>query len=154
MRFRKNLVPASTEFGYTPNSNRGTSSPIPKNKNKKEGKIMNNEKVNYLIDIIKEMDIENKLRLAICMCDNYSHTNLKYSKTEMYKYFDNLLKEINIEYRATTVNFANYPYTIFVSSKIMEMDSSQQNKVALYLFNSINFEIKNCKTLDIEEQMF
>ena len=115
---------------------------------------MNNEKVNYLIDIIKEMDIENKLRLAICMCDNYSHTNLKYSKTEMYKYFDNLLKEINIEYRTTTVNFANYPYIIFVSSKIMEMDSSQQNKVALYLFNSINFEIKNCKTLDIEEQMF
>ena len=35
------------------------------------GKIMNNEKVNYLIDIIKDMDIENKLRFAICMCDNY-----------------------------------------------------------------------------------
>ena len=38
--------------------------------------------------------------------------------------------------------FANYPYTIFVSSKIMEMDSAQQNKVALYLFNSINHKIK------------
>ena len=81
-------------------------------------------------------------------------TNLQYDKKEMCKYFDNLLKEINIEYRTTTVNFANYHYTIFVSSKIMEMDSAQQNKVALYLFNSINFEIKNCKTLDIEEQMF
>ena len=104
---------------------------------------MNNEKVNYLIDIIKEMDIENKLRLAICMCDNYSNTNLKYNKTEMYKYFNNLLKEINIEYRTTTVNFANYPYIIFVSSKIMEMDSAQQNKVALYLFNSISFEMKS-----------
>ena len=115
---------------------------------------MNNEKVNYLIDIIKEMDIENKLRLAICMCDNYSHTNLKYSKTEMYKYFDNLLKEINIEYRTTTVNFANYHYTIFVSSKIMEMDSAQQNKIALYLCNSINFNIKNCKSLDNRKQMF
>ena len=154
MRFRKNLVPASTEFGYTPNSNMGTSSPIPKNKNKKEGKIMNNEKVNYLIDIIKDMDIENKLRLAICMCDNYSHTNLQYDKKEMCKYFDNLLKEINIEYRTTTINFANYPYTIFVSSKIMEMDSAQQNKIALYLFNSINFKIKNCKSLDSKEQMF
>jgi len=68
--------------------------------------------------------------------------------------FDNLLKGINIEYRTTTINFANYPYTIFVSSKIMEMDSAQQNKVALYLFNSINFEIKNCKSLDNKEQMF
>ena len=83
MRFGKNLVLASTEFGYTLNSNMGTSSPIPKNKNKKEGKIMNNEKVNYLIDIIKDMDIENKLRLAICMCDNYSHTNLNYNKIEI-----------------------------------------------------------------------
>ena len=115
---------------------------------------MNDEKLNYVIDMIKDMDLENKLRLAICMCDNYSHTNLKYDKKEMYKYFDDFLKEINIEYRTTTVNFANYPYIIFASSKIMEMDSSQQNKVALYLFNSINSEIKNCKTLDIEEQMF
>ena len=115
---------------------------------------MNNEKVNYLIDIIKDMDIENKLRLAICMCDNYSHTNLQYDKKEMCKYFDNLLKEINIEYRTTTVNFANYPYTIFISSKIMEMDSAEQNRVALYLFNSINFKIKNNKRLDSKEQMF
>lgn len=115
---------------------------------------MNDEKVNYVIDIIKDMDLENKLRLAICMCDNYSHTNLEYNKKEMYEYFDNLLKEINIEYRTTIVNFANYPYTIFVSSKIMEMDSAQQNKIALYLFNSINFSIKKCKVLDIKERMF
>ena len=115
---------------------------------------MNDEKLNYVIDMIKDMDLENKLRLAICMCDNYSHTNLQYDKKEICKCFDNLLKEINIEYRTTNVNFANYPYTIFVSSKIMEMDSAQQNKVALYLFNSINFEIKNCKSLDIKEQMF
>ena len=103
---------------------------------------MNDEKVNYVIDMIKDMDIENKLRLAICMCDNCSHTNLIYDK-KIYKHFDKILEEINIEYRMTNVNFANYPYTIFVSSKIMEMDSAQQNKVALYLFNSISHKIKN-----------
>ena len=108
---------------------------------------MNDEKVNYVIEIIKHMDLENKLRLAICMCDNYSHTNLEYDKKEMYKRFDNLLKEINIEYRTTTVNFANYPYTIFVSSKIMEMDSAGQNKVALYLFNSINRTENFCEKM-------
>lgn len=107
-----------------------------------------------MVDIIKNMDIENKLRLAICICDNYSHTNLKYSKTEMYKYFDNLLKEINIHYRTTTVNFANYPYTMFTISKVIEMNSIEQNRVALYLFNSINYEIKNYKTLDSTKQMF
>ncbi len=115
---------------------------------------MNNEKVNYVIDMIKDMDIENKLRLAICMCDNYSHTNLEYDKKEMYKYFDNFLKEINIEYRTTIVNFANYPYIIFANSKVMEMNPNEQNQVALYLFNSINSKIKKCKNLDDSEQMF
>lgn len=96
--------------------------PIPrKNKMKGTNKIMNDEKVNYLIDMIKDMDIENKLRIAICMNDNYSHTNLEYDKTEMYKYFDSLLKEINIDYRSTLINFANYPYIMFAMAKIMEM---------------------------------
>lgn len=36
----------------------------------------------------------------------------------------------------------------------MKMDSAQQNKVALYLFNSINFKIKKSKSLDNKEQMF
>lgn len=83
------------------------------------------------------MDIENKLRLAICMCDNYSHTDIVYNKTEMYKYFDNLLKEINVEYRTVLINFTDYPYIIFVISKVIEMDLIEQNRVALYLFNSI-----------------
>lgn len=39
---------------------------------------MNDKKINYVIEMIKDMDLENKLRLAICMCDNYSHTNLEY----------------------------------------------------------------------------
>lgn len=102
---------------------------------------MNDDKVNYVIDMIKDMDIENKLRLAICMTDKYSHTSIKYNKDEMYKYFDGLLKKISIEYRTTIVNFANYPYIIFASSKIMEMNSCEQNKVALYLFNSIENKI-------------
>lgn len=100
---------------------------------------MNDEKVNYVIDMIKDMDIENKLRLAICMCDDYSHTNLAYDN----KYFDNLLKQINIEYKTTLINFANYPLIMFAMARIMEMDSEEQNKVALYLFNSINYQIEN-----------
>ena len=104
---------------------------------------MNDDKINYLIDMIKDMDIENKLRLAICMCDDYSHTNLAYDKKELYKYFDNLLKQINIEYKTTLINFANYPLIMFAMARIMEMDSEEQNKVALYLFNSINYQIEN-----------
>ena len=97
---------------------------------------MENDKVKYLINMINDMDLTNKLRLAICMSDS-SYTNLKYDKTEMYKYFDNMLKEIDNEYRTTLVNFAKYHLIMFAMAKIMEMTKEEQNQVALYLFNSV-----------------
>ena len=104
---------------------------------------MENEKVNYLIDMINDMDLTNRLRLAICMSDS-SCTNLKYDKTEMYKYFDSLLKEIDIEYRTTLVNFAKYHLIIFAMAKIMEMTKEEQNQVALYLFNKVKSRTNYC----------
>ena len=97
---------------------------------------MENKKVKYLIDIINDMDLTNKLRLAICMSDS-SYTNLKYDKPEMYKCFDTMLKEIDKEYRTTLINFAKYHLIIFAMAKIMEMTKEEQNQVALYLFNNI-----------------
>ena len=57
---------------------------------------MENEKVKYLIDMINDMDIKDKLRLAICMRQS------KWSGL---------------------------------------METSEQNKVALYLFNTISSKI-------------
>ena len=101
---------------------------------------MENEKVKYLIDMINDMDLTNKLRLAICMSDS-SCTNLKYDKPEMYKYFDSMLKEIDEEYRTTLINFAKYHLIIFTMAKIMEVTKEEQNQVTLYLFNSINSKV-------------
>ncbi len=98
---------------------------------------MENEKVKYLINMINDMDIKDKLRLSICM-SNSNSTNIKYNKTEVYKYFDNLLKEIDIEYRTTLVNFSKYPLIMFAMAKIMEMTKEEQSQTALYLFNNIN----------------
>lgn len=98
---------------------------------------MENEKVKYLINMINDMDIKDKLRLSICM-SNSSSTNIKYNKTEVYKYFDNLLKEIDIEYRTTLVNFSKYPLIMSAMAKIMEMTKEEQSQTALYLFNNIN----------------
>lgn len=97
---------------------------------------METNKVKYLIDMINDMDLTNKLRLAICMSDS-SCTNLKYDKPEMYKYFDSLLKQNNIEYRTTLVNFARYPLIMFAMAKIIEMTKEEQNQVVLYLINNI-----------------
>ena len=48
------------------------------------------------------------------------------------------VKEIDIEYRTTLVNFAKYHLITFAMAKIMEMTKEEQNQVALYLFNNIN----------------
>ena len=98
---------------------------------------MESEKVKYLINMINDMDLTNKLRLATCMSDS-SCTNLKYDKPEMYKYFDNMLKEIDKEYKTTLINFAKYRLIMFAMAKIMEMTKEEQNQVALYLFNNIS----------------
>lgn len=97
---------------------------------------MESEKVKYLINIINDMDIKDKLRLAICM-SNSSCTNLKYDKPEMYSRFDNMLKELDNEYRTTLINFAKYHLIMFAMAKIMEMSKEEQNQTALFLFNSI-----------------
>lgn len=102
---------------------------------------MEDEKVKYLIDIIKDMDIKDKLRLAICMSDS-SYINLKYDKPRMYARFDKMLKEIDDEYRTTFINFAKYHLIMFVMAKIMDMTKEEQNQVALFLLNCIKPNIK------------
>ncbi len=98
---------------------------------------MKENKVEKVIDIIKDMDIKDKLRLGICLSTS-DWSNILYNKTEMYEKFDNMLKEIDEEYRTTLINFAKYRLVVFTMTKIMEMETVEQNKVALYLFNRIS----------------
>ena len=94
------------------------------------------EKINKLIEIINEMNIKDKLRLAIRMSES-NYTNLKYDKPEMYEKYDSKLKELDDEYRTTIINFNKYPTITFAMAKIMEMSKEEQNQLALYLFNNI-----------------
>ena len=54
------------------------------------------EKVNNVIEMINNMDIKNKLRLAIRISDS-NYTNLKYDKPEMYEKFDSIFKGLDDE---------------------------------------------------------
>ena len=101
---------------------------------------MKNEKVKYLIDMINDMDLTNRLRLAICMSKSEWY-GLIYNTKENYKKFDTMLKEIDEEYRTTLINFAKYHLIMFAMSKIMEMTKEEQNQVALYLFNTITAKV-------------
>ena len=100
---------------------------------------MENEKVKYLIDMINNMEIKDKLRLAICMSKS-EWSGLIYNTKENYVKFDTMLKEIDEEYRTTLINFGQSKYfnINFAMAKLIEMETTDQNKVALYLFNSIN----------------
>lgn len=101
---------------------------------------MNNiidDKVKNVIDIIKNMDLKNKLRLGVCMSSS-AYTNLRYNKAHIHSVFDKRLKEIDNEYLANYVNMRKYPTILFVMAKIMEMNNQDQNQIAMFLFNSIN----------------
>lgn len=98
---------------------------------------MENEKVKYLIDVINEMDIKDKLRLAICISKS-EWSGLIYNTKENYEKFDSLLKSIDEEYRTTIINFGKYKIVMFAMAKLMEMEVIEQNKVALYLVNCVS----------------
>ncbi len=100
---------------------------------------MENEKVKYLIEMINNMDIKDKLRLAICMSQD-KWSGLIYNTKEYYEKFDSILKDIDEEYRTTLINFGKYKLVMFAMAKLMEMETTEQNKVAFYLFNTINLE--------------
>jgi hypothetical protein len=100
---------------------------------------MEENKVENVINIIKDMDIKDKLRLGICLSTS-DWANILYNKTEMYEKFDTMLKEGDEEYRTTLINFAKYQLVMSTMAKIMEMTETERNKVALYLFNSVNYK--------------
>ena len=83
------------------------------------------------------MELKNKLKLGLCISSS-AYTNLKYNKAHIHSIFDKRLKEVDNEYLASYVNMRKYPTILFVMDKIMEMNYTEQNQVALYLFNEIN----------------
>ena len=102
---------------------------------------MKENKVENVINIIKDLDTKDKLRLGICLTTS-DWANILYNKTEMYEKFDTMLKETDEEYRTTLVHFAKYKIVMFTMAKIMEMEQVERNQVYLYLFNNTNLNKK------------
>jgi hypothetical protein len=94
------------------------------------------DKVKDVIDIIKDMDIKNKLRFGLCMSSS-AYTNLKYRKAHIHSIFDKRLKGIDNEYLTSYVNMRKYPTLLYAMAKIMEMNNAEQNQITMYLYNSI-----------------
>lgn len=97
---------------------------------------MENENVKNVINIIKDMNIKDKLRLGIWLTTS-DWANILYNRNEIYKKFDIMLKEIDEEYRTTLINFRKYKVVMFTMAKLMEIPNEEQNQVTLYLFNNV-----------------
>ena len=102
------------------------------------------DKVKDVINIIKNMNLKNKLRLGVCMSSS-AYTNLKYNKSHIHSIFDKRLKEIDNEYLVSYINMRKYPTILFAMAKIMEMNNAEQNQIAMYLYNNAKLEnqVKN-----------
>ena len=87
---------------------------------------MENEKVKYWVNIINNMSLKDKLRLAICISQS-KWSGLIYNTKENYEKFDAMLKKVDEEYRTTLINFAKYKLVMFAMAKLMEMETTDQN---------------------------
>ena len=96
---------------------------------------MINEQTNKIIDIIKNMDEKDKLRLAIALFDS-DFSNVNFDKKEILARADERLRETDEEYRTTIVNMAKYKTVLLTTAMITELAPEEQNKVIMFLINS------------------
>lgn len=90
----------------------------------------------YIINMIKDMDINDRLRLGVAMFSS-SFINTSYNKKEMFEKMDSKLKEIDKSYIRSFSGIYDHTVVIFVMSKVMEFTKEEQNRIAMYLANSI-----------------
>ena len=79
---------------------------------------------------------KDKLRLTICLTDS-NMSSISYDKKEMLKKADTKLREIDEGYRTTYVNMRKYGPVLLTTAMITELAPKEQNKVTLFLINSI-----------------
>ena len=101
------------------------------------------EEVKFVIDIIKRMSINEKLRLALNMTIS-NYLSLEYDTTELCYHYDCILREFDEDYRKC-YEFHKFFTVNFTMAKLIEMKKSGQNQVALFLFNDINTELEKKK---------
>ena len=97
---------------------------------------MINEQTNKIIDVIKTMDEKDKLRLVITLSDG-NFSNINFDKKPIQARAEERLREIDEKYRTTIVNMTKYSAVLLTTAMITELALEDQNKVIMFLINSI-----------------
>ena len=92
--------------------------------------------VNELIKYISDMSIIDKLRLGISVFSS-NYINTSYNKKKIFEKMDNQLKKLDSSYIMTFSGIYNNKLIMFITARITEYSKEEQNKVAMYLVNSI-----------------
>ncbi len=92
--------------------------------------------VNELIKYIRDMSIIDKLKLGISMFSS-SYINTSYNQKELFERMDNQLKKLDSSYIMTFSGIYNNKLIMFITARIAEYSKEDQNKVAMYLVNSM-----------------
>ena len=88
----------------------------------------------YIINLIKDMNIIDKLKLWIAFFSS-SYITTKFNKKELFEKMDNKLKNIDKTYIMSFSGIYNNTLVMFVMSKVMEFTKEEQNRIAIYLVN-------------------
>ena len=92
--------------------------------------------VNELIKYISDMSIIDKLKLGISVFSS-NYINTSYNKDEIFERIDNQLKKLDSSYIMSFYGIYNNKLIMFLTSRITEFSKEGQNKVAMYLVNSV-----------------
>ena len=82
------------------------------------------------------MSIIDKLKLGISVFSS-NYINTSYNKKEIFERMDNQLKKLDSSYIMTFSGIYNNKIIMFITAKIAEFSKEEQNKVAMYLVNSV-----------------
>lgn len=86
------------------------------------------EEVKFVIDIIKKMTINKKLRLALNMSIS-SYLSLEYDTVDLCYHYDCILREIDEDHKKC-YSFHKFFTVNFTMAKLIEMTKEEQNQVA------------------------
>ena len=92
--------------------------------------------VNELIKYISDISIIDKLKLGISVFSS-NYINTSYNKKEIFERMDNQLKKLDSSYIMTFYGIYNNKLIMFLTARIIEFSKEEQNKLAMYLINSV-----------------
>lgn len=91
--------------------------------------------VNELIKYISDMNIIDKLKLGISVfSSNYINTS---NNKEIFERIDSQLKKLDSSYIMSFYGIYNNKLIMFLTARITEYSKEEQNKVVMYLVNSV-----------------